>query len=96
MQRSSIDLMKNWALTPVTNGTDDTNGVQAQKFRYKMTRICWLGVHLHLRQFWPLNLESIENATNTTKDLFAYFRPMLKNRATEPVLTYRSCLCLGV
>ena len=68
-------------------GTDDTNGVQAQKFRYnKTTRICWLGVHSHLRQFWPLNLESIENSDQChKKDQFAYFRPMLKNAVTEPV-----------
>ena len=68
-------------------GTDDTNGVQAQEFRYnKTTRICRLGVHSHLRQFWPLNLESIENSDKChKKDQFAYSRPMLKNGVTEPV-----------
>ena len=38
------------------------------------------------RQFWPLNLESIENSDKChKKDQFAYFRPMLKNAVTEPV-----------
>ena len=77
-----------------------------QKFRYKITRILAaglqlilliqvVGIHLHLIQFWLLNLESIENTAiqqNTCLHTFAQHRKT-RLRKTTRVLTYRSRLC---